>query len=104
MQKPDSKRSVFPPTSEEYIEWTVDQLKLECTGRKLSVFKNTKKDDRVKPTTSPRCTMLPSSKQCGRMSTDLSLKQKPETKLLVSFGIMGLLPWGYIGHISTSLV
>ncbi|KAF1789157.1 hypothetical protein GQ600_21361 [Phytophthora cactorum] len=31
MQKPDSKRSVFPPTSEEYIEWTVDQLKLECT-------------------------------------------------------------------------
>eukprot|EP00644_Phytophthora_capsici_P018798 jgi/Phyca11/132227/e_gw1.143.14.1 len=46
-QKPDSKRAVLPPTSDDYSEWTVDQLKLECTARKLSVAKNTKKEDRV---------------------------------------------------------
>lgn len=46
-QKSDSKRAIAPPTSNAYTDWTVDQLKLECTARKLSVAKNTKKGDRV---------------------------------------------------------
>ncbi|EGZ29020.1 hypothetical protein PHYSODRAFT_294359 [Phytophthora sojae] len=46
-QKLGSKRPVPPPTSDDYISWTVDQLKLECTARKLSVAKNTSKADRV---------------------------------------------------------
>ncbi|KAJ8561946.1 hypothetical protein ON010_g7733 [Phytophthora cinnamomi] len=29
-------------------DWTLEQLKLECTARNLNVAKNTKKDDRVK--------------------------------------------------------
>ncbi|KAE8895614.1 hypothetical protein PF005_g9792 [Phytophthora fragariae] len=46
-QKPGSKRAVPPPTSDDYSSWTVDQLKLECTARKLCVAKNTKKEERV---------------------------------------------------------
>ncbi|POM62100.1 hypothetical protein PHPALM_28785 [Phytophthora palmivora] len=41
------KRPVRPPTSEDYTKWSLDQLKLECTARKLNVIKNTKKNDRV---------------------------------------------------------
>ncbi|ETK85026.1 hypothetical protein F441_10365 [Phytophthora nicotianae CJ01A1] len=41
------KRPVNPPTSEDYSEWSLDQLKLECTARKLNVVKNTKKVDRA---------------------------------------------------------
>ncbi|ETO73532.1 hypothetical protein F444_10526 [Phytophthora nicotianae P1976] len=41
------KRPVHPPTSEDYNEWSLDQLKLECTARKLNVVKNTKKVDRA---------------------------------------------------------
>jgi hypothetical protein len=43
-QKADSKRFVVPPSSADYKDWTVDQLKLECTAQKLSVVKNTKKE------------------------------------------------------------
>ncbi|KAE9349132.1 hypothetical protein PF008_g7040 [Phytophthora fragariae] len=46
-QRPGSKRPVPPPSSEDYSTWTVDQLKLEFTARKLSVAKNTSKADRV---------------------------------------------------------
>ncbi|EGZ22467.1 hypothetical protein PHYSODRAFT_299742 [Phytophthora sojae] len=42
-----SKRPVPSPTSDDYSSWTVDQLKLECTVRRLSVAKNTSKADRV---------------------------------------------------------
>ncbi|OWY93633.1 hypothetical protein PHMEG_00036897 [Phytophthora megakarya] len=31
----------------DYAEWTLDQLKLECTARKLNVVKNTRKQERV---------------------------------------------------------
>ncbi|ETN20734.1 hypothetical protein PPTG_03667 [Phytophthora nicotianae INRA-310] len=41
------KRPVRPPMSEKYSYWSLDQLKLECTARKLNVLKNTKKDDRA---------------------------------------------------------
>ncbi|POM70322.1 Hypothetical protein PHPALM_13256 [Phytophthora palmivora] len=41
------KRPVRPPTSEDYSKWSLDQLKLEYTARKLNVIKNTKKNDRV---------------------------------------------------------
>ncbi|KAH9111946.1 hypothetical protein AeMF1_013629 [Aphanomyces euteiches] len=46
-QKTDSKRKVAPPTSDDYSEWTVDQLNLECTQRKLDVAKGTNKEGRV---------------------------------------------------------
>ncbi|KAE8892887.1 hypothetical protein PF011_g14021 [Phytophthora fragariae] len=42
------KQPVAPPPSDLYAEWTLDQLRLECTSRKLNVKKNTCKDDRVK--------------------------------------------------------
>ncbi|OWZ13058.1 hypothetical protein PHMEG_00013684 [Phytophthora megakarya] len=42
VQKDSNKR-----TSNDYNNWTVDQLKLVCTARKLSVTKNTNKTDRV---------------------------------------------------------
>ncbi|OWY92621.1 hypothetical protein PHMEG_00038305, partial [Phytophthora megakarya] len=42
------KRQIRPPTSDDYNEWTLEQLKLECTARKLKVSKNTKKDERIK--------------------------------------------------------
>ncbi|OWY95109.1 hypothetical protein PHMEG_00034974 [Phytophthora megakarya] len=41
------KRQIRPPTSDDYNEWTLEQLKL-CTARKLKVPKNTKKDERIK--------------------------------------------------------
>ncbi|RLN46980.1 hypothetical protein BBJ28_00010039 [Nothophytophthora sp. Chile5] len=41
------KRMVPPPTSDDYALWTLDQLKLECTARKLNVVKNTRKQERV---------------------------------------------------------
>ncbi|KUF77418.1 hypothetical protein AM587_10006243 [Phytophthora nicotianae] len=41
------KRTIRPPTSDSYGDWTLDQLKLECTARKLNVVKNTRKQDRV---------------------------------------------------------
>ncbi|KAH9095911.1 hypothetical protein Ae201684P_010121 [Aphanomyces euteiches] len=47
-QKPNSKRVIAPPTSDDYSHWTVDQLKLECTQRKLDVAKGTNKEGRVK--------------------------------------------------------
>ncbi|KAE8956969.1 hypothetical protein PR002_g31311 [Phytophthora rubi] len=47
VQKAGSKRKVPPPSSDDYSTWTVDQLKLECTSRKLAVAKNTNKSDRV---------------------------------------------------------
>ncbi|KAF4138616.1 hypothetical protein GN958_ATG12191 [Phytophthora infestans] len=36
-----------PPTSKNYNEWSLDQLKLECTARKKNVIQSTKKDDRA---------------------------------------------------------
>nr|KAE8921817.1 hypothetical protein PF009_g27911 [Phytophthora fragariae] len=47
VQKAGSKRKVPPPSSDDYSTWKVDQLKLECTSRKLAVAKNTNKSDRV---------------------------------------------------------
>jgi hypothetical protein len=46
-QKANSKRAVLPPTSDNYCDWNMDQLKLECTAKKLSVAKNTKQEERV---------------------------------------------------------
>ncbi|KAE9334446.1 hypothetical protein PF008_g13960 [Phytophthora fragariae] len=43
-----TKRLIPPPTSDDYADWTLDQLKLECTARKLNVMKNTRKQERVK--------------------------------------------------------
>ncbi|KAF1778091.1 hypothetical protein GQ600_21890 [Phytophthora cactorum] len=43
----ESAQSPPPPSSDDYGTWTVDQLKLECTARKLAVAKNTNKADRV---------------------------------------------------------
>ncbi|KAE8902708.1 hypothetical protein PF005_g2304 [Phytophthora fragariae] len=42
------KRTIPPPTSDNYKDWSLDQLKLECTARSLNVAKNTRKDERVK--------------------------------------------------------
>jgi hypothetical protein len=42
------KRVIPPPTSDDYADWTLDQLKLECNARKLNVVKNTRKQERVK--------------------------------------------------------
>ncbi|POM78398.1 Hypothetical protein PHPALM_4073 [Phytophthora palmivora] len=42
------KRLIQPPTSDDYKDWSLDQLKLECTARSLNVAKNTRKDERVK--------------------------------------------------------
>lgn len=36
-----------PPTSDDYDDWTVDQLKLECMARQFNLAKNTKKSVRV---------------------------------------------------------
>lgn len=47
-QKPRSKRFVPAPTSDDYSQWTVDQLKLECTQRRLEVAKTTNKEGRVR--------------------------------------------------------
>ncbi|KAF0736095.1 hypothetical protein Ae201684P_021442 [Aphanomyces euteiches] len=46
-QKSNSKRIIAPPTSDDYSQRTVDQLKLECTQRKLDVAKGTNKEGRV---------------------------------------------------------
>ncbi|KAF1782388.1 hypothetical protein GQ600_18379 [Phytophthora cactorum] len=45
--KEDSKAHSPPPSPDDYGTWTVDQLKLECTARKLAVAKNTIKADKV---------------------------------------------------------
>lgn len=48
IQKPNSKRMIPAPISDDYSLWTVEQLKLECTNRKLDVAKTTNKEGRVK--------------------------------------------------------
>ncbi|ETO99464.1 hypothetical protein F441_23121, partial [Phytophthora nicotianae CJ01A1] len=41
------KTPVPVPTSEAYENWSLPQLKLECTARKLNVVKNTNKEGRI---------------------------------------------------------
>ncbi|ETI44644.1 hypothetical protein F443_10666 [Phytophthora nicotianae P1569] len=41
------KKIVPIPTREAYESWSLDQLKLECTSRKLNAVKNTNKEGRV---------------------------------------------------------
>ncbi|KAE9199397.1 hypothetical protein PF004_g19282 [Phytophthora fragariae] len=41
------KNPVTPPSSDDYIDWLLEQLRLECTARRLNVKKNTCKVDRM---------------------------------------------------------
>ncbi|GMF45263.1 unnamed protein product [Phytophthora fragariaefolia] len=41
------KNPVTPPTSDDYKDWSLDQLRLECTARRLNVKKNSCKSDRM---------------------------------------------------------
>ncbi|KAI9985010.1 hypothetical protein PInf_004317 [Phytophthora infestans] len=41
------KQPVPVPISESYDDWSLTQLKLECTARKLNVVKNTNKEGRI---------------------------------------------------------
>ncbi|KAE8991135.1 hypothetical protein PF011_g18065 [Phytophthora fragariae] len=41
------KNPVTPPSSDDYKDWLLEQLRLECTARRLNVKKNTCKVDRM---------------------------------------------------------
>ncbi|KAE9362202.1 hypothetical protein PF008_g294 [Phytophthora fragariae] len=41
------KNPATPPTSDDYKDWSLEQLRLECTARRLNVKKNTCKSDRM---------------------------------------------------------
>ncbi|KAF4135544.1 hypothetical protein GN958_ATG15264 [Phytophthora infestans] len=42
------KRPIITPTSYNFDDWTLEQIMMECTARKLNVVKNTCRRDHVK--------------------------------------------------------